>query len=69
MLNFFIIFQRLSREAVRVLIEDIRPLLPNPRRRHAVSIELQVLNLKYYYKYIIVYFFSIEIFRFTALAH
>lgn len=69
MLNFFIIFQRLSREAVRVLIEDIRPLLPNPRRRHAVPIELQVLNLKYYYKYIIVYFFSIEIFRFTALAH
>lgn len=50
MLNFFIIFQRLSREAVRVLIEDIRPLLPNPRRRHAVPIELQVLNLKYYYK-------------------
>ncbi|KYN19410.1 Putative nuclease HARBI1, partial [Trachymyrmex cornetzi] len=35
---------RLSIEAVRVLIEDIRPLLPNPRRRHAVPVELQVLT-------------------------
>ncbi|XP_024867337.1 putative nuclease HARBI1 [Temnothorax curvispinosus] len=34
---------RLSREAVRVLIEDVRPLLPFTKRRHAVPIELQVL--------------------------
>lgn len=37
-------FQRLSKEAVRVLIEDLRPLLPNVRRRHAVPVELQVMN-------------------------
>ncbi|XP_018371868.1 PREDICTED: uncharacterized protein LOC108766837 [Trachymyrmex cornetzi] len=34
---------RLSRKAVRVLIEDMRPLLLNPRR-HAVAVELQVLT-------------------------
>jgi len=47
MINFFIIFQRLSRVAVRALIEEVRPLLPNIKRRHAVPIELQVLKLGY----------------------
>jgi len=32
--------QRLSREAVRALIEEVRLLLPNIKRRHAVPIKL-----------------------------
>lgn len=38
--NFYI--SRLSREAVRMLIDHLRPLLPEPKRRHAVPVELQV---------------------------
>lgn len=34
---------RLSKEAVFMLIENLRPLLPIARRRHAVSVELQQL--------------------------
>jgi len=45
MINFFIIFQR-SRE-VCASFEEVRSLLPNIKRRHAVPIELQVLKLGY----------------------
>ncbi|XP_011866534.1 PREDICTED: uncharacterized protein LOC105561292 [Vollenhovia emeryi] len=41
--EFTSIYSRLSREAVWMLIEELRPLLPVPKRRHAVPVELQVL--------------------------
>ncbi|RLU16480.1 hypothetical protein DMN91_010548 [Ooceraea biroi] len=42
--NEFRSIYRLSREAVRTLIEDLRPLLLPNTRRHAVPVELQVLT-------------------------
>ncbi|XP_024882511.1 putative nuclease HARBI1 isoform X3 [Temnothorax curvispinosus] len=42
--NEFRSLYRLSREAVQILIDDLRPLLPAPRRRHATPVQLQVLS-------------------------